>query len=216
MWSDLRYAARTLAKSPAFALTAILALALGIGANTAIFSVINSLLLHPPGMTDPDRIVSIRVKYDRINLKNIVTSVPDYASIRDSRQVFSSAALFGFSMFSYVNGGNPERLTAARVTGQPLEVLGTKPVMGRGFLPEEDQPNANHVVMLTYAVWQRLFGADGAIVGKTMELDEQAYKIVGVLPPDLHWPQLADIWVPNGFPPETFDPAKNRHNQSYT
>ncbi len=216
MWSDLRYAGRTLAKSPAFALTAILALALGIGANTAIFSVINSLLMHPPGMTDPDRIVSIRVKYDRINLKNIVTSVPDYASIRDSRQVFASAALIGYSMFGYLSGGNPERLTAARVTGQPLEVLGAKPVLGRGFLPEEDRPNANHVVMLSYAVWQRLFGADPAIVGKTMDLDEQPYKIVGVLGPDLHWPQLTNIWVPNGFAPEMFDPARNRHNQSYT
>src|SRR5215472_13596911 len=99
MWSDLRYAARTLARSPGFAVTAILALALGIGANTAIFSVINSLLLHPPGMTDPDRMVSRRVKYDRTNLKNIVTSVPDYANIRDSRQVFGSAALITYGVY---------------------------------------------------------------------------------------------------------------------
>jgi hypothetical protein len=93
MWSDVRYAARILAKNPAFALTALGALALGIGANTAIFSVINSVLLHPPGITAPDRMVAILVKYDKLNLKQIGTSAPDYASVRDSSQVFSSAAL---------------------------------------------------------------------------------------------------------------------------
>src|SRR5215472_12882011 len=105
MWSDLRYAARTLAKSPAFALTAILALALGIGANTAIFSVINSVLLHPPGIAQPDRMVAILVKYDKLNLARIGTSAPDYANVRDSRQVFSSAVMLQMANFNYSAGG---------------------------------------------------------------------------------------------------------------
>jgi predicted permease len=215
MWSDLRYAARTLARSPAFALTAILALALGIGANTAIFSVINSLLLHPPGLKDPDRIVALRINYDRINLKNIVTSVPDYANVRDSRNVFSSAVLLGMGNFSYANGGAPERLVAERVTGQPFEVLGLRPLLGRGFLPEEDRPGANHVVILTYGTWQRIFGSDPHVLGRTMELDSEPYRIVGVLGPEYYLPPQVDIWVPYGLAADAYDPVKNRHSQSY-
>jgi predicted permease len=220
MWSDLRYAARTLAKSPAFALTCVLVLALGIAANTAIFSAINSVLLHPPGISEPNRVVAIRVKYDRLNLKNIVTSAPDYVSIRDSRNVFSSAGLirltdFNYTNFNYTNGGVPERLVATQAAGRIFDVLGAKPVLGRTFLPEEDQPNANHIAILQYALWLRDFGGDPFIVGRTIELNQQPYKVVGVMGPDLRWPALTDLWVPFGLPPETFDPARNRHNQSY-
>src|ERR1041385_1082572 len=126
MWSDLRYAARLLAKSPAFALTALGALALGIGANTAIFSVVNSILLHPPGIPEPDRMVAILVKYDKLNLKQIGTSAPDYASVRDSRPVFASATMGQMANFTYMAGGVPERLTGWQMAGQPFEVFGVK------------------------------------------------------------------------------------------
>jgi putative ABC transport system permease protein len=117
MWSDLRYATRILAKSPAFALTALGALAIGIGANTAIFSVINSVLLHPPGITDPDRMVAILVKYDKLNLKQIGTSAPDYANVRDSGSVFASATLVQMANFTYTAGAIPERLTGVQMAG---------------------------------------------------------------------------------------------------
>jgi predicted permease len=215
MWSDLRYAARTLAKSPAFTLTAMLALALGIGANAAIFSVINSILLHPPGIAAPDRMVAILVNYDKLNLKQIGTSAPDYANIRDSRQVFSSATLIQMANFNYTAGGIPERLVGWQAAGQPFDVFGVKPMLGRVFLPEEDQPNANRVVVLSHALWQRNFGGDSGIIGKSIELNNQPYKVIGVTGPGFRWPLGADLCVPFGLPPETFDPARNRHNQSY-
>src|SRR5262249_10208936 len=159
----------TLAKSPTFALTGVLALALGIGANAAIFSVINSILLHPPGMAEADRMVAILVHYDKLNLKEIGTSAPDYANIRDSRTVFSSATMFQMANFNYIAGGIPERLVGWQAAGQPFEVFGVKPMLGRGFLPEEDQPNANRVVVLSHPLWRRDFGGDPGVVGKSIE-----------------------------------------------
>jgi predicted permease len=215
MWSDLCYAARTLAKSPAFALTAVLALALGIGANTAIYSVINSVLLHPPGISQPDRMAAIRVNYGRLNLKSIGTSAPDYINVRDSARIFSAATLLQGGNFNYTAGGTPERLRGWQAAGRPFEVFGVKPVLGRAFTPEEDQPNASRVVILTHALWQRDFGGDPGIIGKAIELNQQPYKVIGVTGPDFRWPLEGEFCVPFGLPPETFDPARNRHNQSY-
>src|SRR5207249_8076141 len=118
MWSDIRYAARTLVKSPVFALTAIAALALGIGANTAIFSVCNGLMLHPAGVSEPDRVVVGRVKYDKLNLKSIPVSAPDFADIladvRDGKEVFSAAAAMMEADYNYTGGDWPERLEGAQ------------------------------------------------------------------------------------------------------
>src|SRR5947199_3663684 len=120
MWSDIRYAARILVKSPLFALTAIAALALGIGANTAIFSVFNGLMLHPAGVSEPDRVVVGRVKYDKLNLKSIPVSAPDFADmradIRGGGQVFSAPAAMMEADYNYTGGDWPERLNGAQAT----------------------------------------------------------------------------------------------------
>ncbi len=214
MFSDFRYACRFLRKSPTFTLTALSALALGIGANTAIFSVVNSILISPSGISEPNRVVVIRIKYDKLNLKSISTSAPDFVDIRQSKEVFSSAALLRQSDFNYASGTSPERLVGARVSWQWFDVFGAQPLLGRLFRPEEDEPGANNVVILSYAAWQHFFGGDDAIVGKTIELNQQPYKVAGVMNPRFRVPAQTDLWVPIGLSPQDYS-TQNRHNQSY-
>jgi len=212
--TDLRYGIRTLAKTPGFAAIAVFTLALGIGANTAIFSVVNGLLLHPAGIAHPDRLVAIRAKYDKLNLPNIGVSVPDYADFRDRTDAFSAAALVGEQDFNYSGGEWPERLLGATVSWQWFDVFGVKPILGRVFRPEEDQPHANHEVVLAYATWKRLFGGDPAIIGRPVELNQESYQIVGVMGPEFTWPDNAELWAPLGLAPSEFA-ASNRFNESY-
>ncbi len=214
LWQDIRYGFRMLAKSPGFAAVALLTLGLGIGANTAIFSVINGLFLHPAGVPDPDHLVAIRVKYDKLNLKSIVISPTDFADVRDSKQVFSSAAILDESDFNYLAGDQPQRLMGAKVSLEWFEVFHAKPLLGRVFQPEEDLPNANHVVVLSYGAWKSLFGGDGTILGKTIELNQQPYKVIGVMRQDFHWPNQAQVWVPLALPPGEFG-SDNRYNEQY-
>ncbi|HMC67095.1 MAG TPA: ABC transporter permease, partial [Gemmataceae bacterium] len=224
MWSDIRYAARILVKSPLFALTAIAALALGIGANTAIFSVFNGLMLHPAGVSEPDRVVVGRVKYDKLNLKSIPVSAPDFADMRadiraDTRadirgggHVFSAAAAMVEADYNYTGGDWPERLQGAQITWQWFNVFGARPQLGRVFRPEEDQPKANQEVVLAYSAWKRVFGGDATIVDKTIQLNQQSYRVVGVMGPEFRWPSQADLWTPLGLPPDEYS-EQNRYNE---
>ena len=214
MLSDLRITCRTLAKSPAFSLTAIAALALGIGANTAIFSVVNEVLLNPAGATNPDRIVSLRVKYDKLALRSIPVSAPDFNDVHKSTDLFESGAMQQPGNFNYTGSGVPERLQSAVVSLQWFDVFGAKPRLGRVFQPEEDKPNANQVVVLSFAAWKRLFGLDPGVLGRTIELNQAPYHIVGVMGPEFNWPAQTDVWVPLGLADSGFDP-QNRFNESY-
>ena len=213
-FQDLRFALRMLRKSPGFTVVAILTLALGIGANTAIFSVINGLFLHPPGVPHPDRLVALRVKYDKLGLMNIVASAPDFAQIRDSKEVFDSAAIMTQADFNYQAGEGPQRLLGAEVTWQWFDVFSAKPLLGRTFVPEDDQPKANHEVVLAYGAWKRWFGGDTGVVGRTVQFNEQPYKIIGVMPAEFSWPSETDIWVPLGLAPGEFA-SDNRYNENY-
>jgi putative ABC transport system permease protein len=211
---DLRYGTRMLSKNPGFTAVAVLTLALGIGANTAIFSVINSLFLHPPGLPNPDRVVAVRGKYDKLGLKSIVISAPDFAAIRDSRKVFAAAAIENDSDFNYTSGDWPQRLQGAMVTWQWFDVFGARPILGRTFTQAEDQPNANQEVVLAYAAWQRWFGGDRGVIGRTIELNEQPFKIVGVMGQEFRWPDSADLWTPMGLSPEASN-LNNTFNENY-
>jgi predicted permease len=213
-WQELRFGIRRLAKTPAFTIVAVLTLALGIAANTAIFSVINSLFLHPAGVSDPARLLAIRVKYEKLNLKSIDASLPDFANVRDSKQMFSSAAAMEMADYNYAGNGLPERLMGANVSWQWFQTFGARPLLGRVFRPEEDQPGANHEVVLSYTTWQRLFGGDPGIVGQTIQLNSQQYKVVGVMGPDFNWPAQTQLWAPLGFAPAEYGP-QNRFNESY-
>ena len=214
LWKDSRYAVRTLLKTPAYTVVALLTLALGIGANTAIFSVVNQVLLNPSGVSDPERVVSLRVKYLKLALLNISVSIPDFADVLHSNQQFESAALLGQGDFNYTGSAAPERLRGANVTWRYFEVFGARPRLGRLFTAEEDKPNANQVVVLSYAAWKRLFGLDPGVVGRKMELNQISYRIVGVMGPDFRWPANVDVWAPMGLADSQFTEG-NRFNESF-
>lgn len=211
---DLQHAFRTLRKSPGFASAAVLSLALGIGANAAIFSIVNGLFLHPAGIERPEEVVAPQVTYKKLNLIQIGMSATDFADVRASTKVFAKAAMEQIQGFNYTGGDSPERLVGADVTWQWFDVFGATPVLGRTFRSEEDQPATNQVAVLSYDTWQRLFGGDRGIVGRMFELNRKPYRIVGVMPATFHWPAQAALWTPLGLPADAFAPA-NRFNESY-
>ena len=211
---DLKFSLRLLAKSPAFTLIAVLTLALGIGANTAIFSVVNGLLLHPTGIDHPERLVALRVRYEKLNLKSIEISAPDFNLARENKSVFASAAMEEGSDFNYTAGDFPQRLRGAKVSSQWFEVFGARPLLGRLFTPEEDQPHADHEVILSYNTWKTLFGGDKSLLGRSIQLNQQPYAVIGVMPPDFRWPDQTDLWSPLALPPGDFA-IDNFFNESY-
>ena len=205
LWQDLRYGFRTLMRKPGYTIVAIIALALGIGANTAIFSVVNSILLRPLAYHDPERLVVINHDYPKINLKASVSAI-GYTHYRDNAKSFESVAATTGGNFNLTGGGDPERLNGAPVTHNFFSVLGARPALGRLFLPEEDQPGKNKVVVLSHSFWQRRFGGDPGIVNKNIMLNDENYSVVGVMPPSFQFGrevgQVVDLWTPIAFTPE--------------
>ena len=211
---DLRYAARMLLKNPGFTAVAVLTLALGIGANTAIFSVVNGLLLHPAGIPHPERLIAVRARYEKLNLTNIVISAPDFSFVRDNSKTFAASAIESGLDFNYATGSWPLRLRGAQVSSQWFDVFEAKPLLGRVFTPEEDQPNANHEVVLSFSAWKSIFGGDGSIIERTIQLNQQPYRVIGVMAPDFQWPAQADLWAPLGLAPKAFV-IDNIFNENY-
>lgn len=212
---SLRFGFRGLAKSPGFSAVAIVTLALGIGANTAIFSIVNGLFLHPPGVSEPSGVVVQRVRYGKLGLANIAVSAPDFAAVRDSKQIFEFAALERGQDFNYSTGSFPERLVGARVSSQWFDVFGARPIIGRVFTPDEDQPNSNYEVVLAYPAWQRWFGGDPGVVDRSIRLNEQDYRVIGVMGRGFDWPSPeTDLWTPLGLAPAEFS-INNTFNESY-
>jgi predicted permease len=203
---DIRFAFRTLAKSPGFTTVAVLTLALGIGATTAIFTVENGLFLHPAGVPDVAQVVVQRVKYDKFSLKSFIVSAPDFVLIEQRRDLFSSAALDDpyASDFNYSSGEFPQHLVGATVTWQWFRVFRATPLLGRTFTKQEDQPGANHEVVLAYDAWERWFGGDPGIVGRSIRLNDQYYHVIGVMRPGFGWPSHVALWTPLGLPPAAF------------
>ena len=210
----MRYAVRALLRTPAYTLVALITLALGIGANTAIFSVVNQVLLNPSGVSDPSRVVALRVNYDKLALRNIGVSIPDFADVLHSPQQFESAALIDTGDFNYTGSGVPEKLNGASVTYRWFDVFGARPALGRVFQAEEDRPNANREVVLSFAAWKRLFGEDAGVVGRSVELNQTPYRIVGVMGANFRWPVDIDLWVPLGLADGQYS-ENNRFNESF-
>jgi putative ABC transport system permease protein len=184
---DVRYALRALARSPGLVAVGGAALALGIGANTAIFSVVNSVLLHPLPYKDPAHLVSIEYFLPQRGMNGVVDA--DYFAWRRQNHSFQDMAAYGPGYESTLTGaGEAERLHRAKVTASFFHVLGVEPRLGRSFRPEEDRPGGTHVAVLCDALWRRRFAADPAAVGRTITLDGNPYTIVGVLPPDFEFP----------------------------
>jgi putative ABC transport system permease protein len=190
---DLKYGVRMLVKNPGFALIAVLTLALGIGANTAIFTVVNGVLLRPLSFRDPSRVVLV---VERSPFPTITTSYENYQDWRDQSHTFESMEATRFTNLTLTGLGEPERLTARNVTAGLLPLLGVTPVAGRTFLAEEDRAGGTPVAMISYGLWQRRFAGSKDWIGKTITLDAQPYTLVGVLPPGFQLLQSADILVP--------------------
>lgn len=195
---DLRYGARMLAKQPGFTLVAIFTLALGIGANTAIFSVVNAVMLRPLPYTEPERIVRVWQTSTKNPQDRSYVSALNFRDWRDQNQVFDSvAAYFNKAAFNLTGTGEPERITASPVSASLFPMLGVAPAIGRGFLEEEDRKDGNKVVILSHHLWQSRFGGDSQVLEKTLMLDNQSYTIIGVMPPDFRFPWAeTSLWVP--------------------
>jgi putative ABC transport system permease protein len=200
MWNDIRYAFRTLLRERAFASMAVLSLAVGIGANTAIFSVVNGVLLRALPYRDPGRLVAIREVIPK--LTHLYPSMPvNFSHYYDWRQRWSAAesiAIMRSSAPNLTGVGEPEMLNGARVSASIFRVLGVTPRLGRGFLDEEDPEGHDQVAVISDSLWKRRFHADPAIVGRKIALNGRPHLVVGVLPPGFQFPGQNDLWVRTG------------------
>jgi predicted permease len=190
---DVRYALRQLRRSPGFALVAVLTLALGIGANTAIFSVVNGVLLRPLPFREPDRLVRV---FSLDEGKRAAVSPLDFADWRDQARSFEGLAAVNALTLNLTGGGEPERLEGASVSAALFSVLGVRPIAGRTFAPSEDAPGAPRLVLLGEPLWRRRFGADPGLVGRTVLLDGEVYTVVGIVPAASAYPAGAEVWTP--------------------
>jgi putative ABC transport system permease protein len=202
---DFRYGSRTLARSPGFCAVAALTLALGIGANTAMFSVVNAMLLRPLPYPNRDRIVQIWATNPGNGWTRVPVSPLDYLDWREQNKSFVRLTAARFWFYSVAGQGSPEQLHGMRVSPGFFETLGVQPRLGRTFLPEEEQPGRDRVVILTHGLWQRRFAGDPAAIGKTLSIDAQPYTVVGILPPDFwFYPILGkdvELWMPFALEP---------------
>jgi putative ABC transport system permease protein len=194
---DLRFAVRMLRKSPGFTAVAVIALALGIGANTAIFSVVNTVLLRPLPYKDPDQLVMVWEDATRHGYPRDTPAAANFVDWRDQNSVFTGMAAIADMNFNLTGTGDPERLKGRRVSANLFPLLAVDPQLGRVFSAAEDQPGAAKVTLLSYRLWQRGFGGDPAIVGKPLTLNSETYTIVGVMPARFQFPEKDDeLWVP--------------------
>jgi putative ABC transport system permease protein len=203
--AEVRFALRRLYKSPGFTSIAILIMALGIGANTAIFSVVHAVLLEPLPFHNPERLVQIwhvPPQSSFPGMTRFAVSAANFLDWQKQNHVFSAMALASGGGFELTGRGKPETIRASTVTSNFFSVLGVEPIYGRVFLPEEDQPGRNREIILTYKLWQSHFGSDPHVVGKPVTLDGTPYTIVGVMGPSMTEPDFAQAWVPLGLTAE--------------
>jgi len=203
---DLRYSARSLLKHPGFVITIILILALGIGANTAIFSVVNAVLIRPLPYEAPERICMIWETNQSKNIKRSIVSPANFLDWKEQNHVFDSLAAFRFWFFTVTGGGNPQRYQGARVSASFFPLLGIQPALGRNFQPEEEQVGRDHVVILDHGVWQTRFGGDQNVLGQSMVIDGEPFTIIGVLPASFRFTRVLNgelvLWMPMAFKQE--------------
>ena len=194
---DLRYGARMLVKKPGFTLVAIITLALGIGANTAIFSVVNAVLLRPLPFSKPEQLAMINTTNLARGITNFGTSMPDYRAWRDRNQTFEKMAAFSTTSFNISGTTEPERVSGAQVSTDLFGLLGVAPVSGRAFTGEEATFGKHYVVIVSEGLWQRRFGPEADLNDQTMTLNGERYTIIGVMSRDFQFPdQTMSLWTP--------------------
>ncbi|HLL70270.1 MAG TPA: ABC transporter permease [Pyrinomonadaceae bacterium] len=207
--NDVRYGLRMLFKSPGFTLIAVFALALGIGANSAIFSVVNAMLLRPLPFPEPERLVVIWETNPHLSANLRLRNEASPANFKDwtaQTTSFENIAAFRWNDYNLTGGDSPEQLLGHPVTANMFDTLKTRPLLGRTFLPDEGKAGASEVVVLSYKLWQRRFGADPNIVNQNIALNGESYTVVGVMPPEFSFPVAAsELWVPLKFEGELFE-----------
>ena len=208
---DIRYGARLLTKRPWYTVVAVIALALGIGANTAIFSLVDALLFRPLQFKDVDRLVMVwSGTAQTIEREN--TSPADFLDWKNQNNVFDHLAAISWWDVNLTGNGEPERIQAFQVSPSFFAALDEKPLLGRVLLPEEEQPgHDNNVAVLNHSLWQRQFAADPDIIGKTIKLDGHSHTVVGVMPKGFEWPTTAEVWTPLVMTNEMASVRKSRY-----
>ncbi len=198
---DLRYAARVLKKSPSFTAAVVLSLALSIGANTAIFSVVSGLLLHPLPFQQPERVMVLEDRW-LPRFPSFETRPQHFQAWREQSRGFEQLAAFAPMGFTLTGDGRPERIPGARVSANLPSLLGVNPLIGRDFHAEDDHEGSDRVVLLGHGLWQRRFAGDPQIIGRVLTLNNIGFTVIGVMPPGFQFPQDAEIWKPMGFTAE--------------
>lgn len=207
LFQDLKYGLRTLARNPGFTLVAMLTLALGIGANTTIFSVINATLLKPLGFPDADRLVLVWETFGKGQDNYNIVSAPNYWDFKRQNHVFEDVAIFdsagrGYNLSATGTKQEPEQVSGLRVSASFFAVLGVKPFLGRTFVPEEETLGRDHEVVLSYGLWKRRYGGDPQLVGHTIKVDGEDFTVIGVMPREFQWQFWSgprQLWVPVGY-----------------
>ena len=209
---DIRYALRNLLRRPTFTLIAVVTLALGIGANTAIFSAINALLLKPLPFPELNRVVAVWDKLPSRGVLHNEVTVANYLDWQSQTQSFDQLALYRWWSANLTGIDPPERIQGFLVTANFLDATGMKPIMGRNFTPEENQPGKDQVAIITHSLWQRRFGGDPNILNKTITINSVVRTVVGVMPERFNFPKGAEVYAPLAMTPELM---KSRGNHSY-
>jgi predicted permease len=210
---DIRYGWRMLTRNPAFTAIAVLTLAIGIGASTAIFSVVDTVLLRPLPYREPEKLVLVSETLPGMSTDEIGVSAGEYQDYRDRNRSFSQVAAYESAGFNLTGAGQPLRVNAAALSASAFALLGVSPELGRGFTVEEDRYGSGSVVVLSHALWERQYGRDPTILGHTVKLDEKPFTVIGVMPASFRFPfdgaplsEMADLWVPIAFEPDLLSP----------
>ena len=196
LMQEIRHGLRALIKNRSFSLIAVLALGLGIGVNSSIFSVVNGVLLQPLAYREPGQLVRIWEKWGGFDNGSI--SYPNFKDWRERNQSFEKMAAYRWTGFNLTGGDQPERLSGRQVSSELLDVLGVLPAVGRNFLPDEDSEGANPVAIISDSLWKRRLAGDQSLVDQSLILNDQRYQIVGVLPSNFSYLDKADVLVPIG------------------
>jgi len=215
LWQDVHYASRTLGKNPGFTAVAVLTLALGIGANAAIFSIVNSVLLRPLPYKDPDRLVRITSDFRKLNQHDGAISVPELDDLANETQIFEDVAGPLTINANLTGSEQPARVEVLLSSPTYFSVLGVKPAMGHVFGPQDKVPGIGTIAVLSDGAWRRRFGADTNIIGKKLRIDYDLFTVIGVMPPNFRHPGQpilagAEIWCPSGFATTPFPDPPNR------
>ncbi|HSD46075.1 MAG TPA: ABC transporter permease, partial [Pyrinomonadaceae bacterium] len=200
MVNDIKFSLRLFAKNPVFTFVSLVTLALGIGANTAIFSLVNSILLKPLPYREPDRLVRMLQASPKLGLPTWGVSQADFNAYREQNRSFETMAIYLSDGINLTGDGEPERLPVSNVTADFFKVLGVNPILGRTFQEGEDIPGKNDVCVISYGFWQRRFAADPNVLGRKLTLNQAPVQIVGVMPATFKFPRAeTDLWVPLAY-----------------